>query len=154
MIMKNYETSRAKAVIAVVILAVLASACAGLGRQGSSAKDPRAFVDAFMRNVVAAKREAAFAALDIEAMVNYGQPQGSLYRSLSLQHQEQYRRDFIGGIYAFLFRDQPPEQALYQLDVPDPAQPVVEVAGRPGKRLRMTVRSMPAGARIVAIEKQ
>ncbi|MHB8834968.1 MAG: hypothetical protein ACYC9Y_04590 [Candidatus Methylomirabilia bacterium] len=111
-------------------------------------------MDRFLKATIAREHERAFAWIEIEAMVNFGQLQRPFYRSLSTQQQEQYRRDFVDGIYAFLFRDQSPEQAMYRLDIPDPAQSVVEVTGRPGKRLRFTVRLAPEGTRIVAIDKQ
>lgn len=134
-------------------LIVQTSGCAVLGRPGPPGEDARRGVEKFLKATIARQSDRAFAWIEIESMVNYGQPLGPLYRTLSPQHQRQYRSDFVSGIYAFLFRDLPPQQALYRIDVPDPAQPAVEVTGRPGKRLRFTVRSTPAGMRIIGIEK-
>ena len=135
------------------VLVLQAAGCAVLERRGPPGEDARRGVARFMKATIAREYESAFASIEIEAMVNSGQPQGPLYRSLSPQHQEQYRRELISGIHAFLFRDPLPGQAIYTIEVPDPAQPVVEVAGSPGRRLRFTVRTTPDGCRITGIAK-
>jgi hypothetical protein len=135
------------------LLVLQAAGCAVFGHRGPAGEDARREIARFMTATIAGESDRAFAWIEVETLANNGQPVGALYRSLSPQHQQQYRRDFVGGIYAFLFRDLPPEQARYQVAVPDPARPVVEVTGRPGKGLRLTVAQTPGGLRIVAIEK-
>lgn len=146
--------TRAKVRIAVVVAVTMFQAgCAGPARQGAAREDPRVFVESFLRNVVAADHEAAFASLEIDALVNYGRPQGERYRSLSPRDRERYRRDFVEGVYAFLFRDAPPARAVFEVAAPAPGSLTLGVTGRPGKRLLVTLRHTPGGYRIVQVEK-
>ena len=69
------------AVLTGTLAAVLMAACAGVGRQPAPPDSMSGVVDAFMARVVAADHEGAFALIDIESLVNYGNPQGEFYRS-------------------------------------------------------------------------
>jgi hypothetical protein len=152
----------AKVLTAIVgALVMLQPGCAGPGRPPAPVPPQRAapagssvaLVESFMRKVVASAHESAFADLDIRLLVNYGRPQWELYRSLAPGEQERYRRDFIEGIYAYLFKGLPPAEASWSAVAPDPGSPVVEVTGRPGKVLRLVVQKTPAGLKIVMIER-
>lgn len=134
-------------------MVLLLAGCAGPPRPRHAVEDSRAFVDVFMRNVVAADHEAAFRAIDIDVLVNLGRPQREFYRSLPAQGQERYRRDFVAGIYAFLFREMPAAQALFEVAVPARDNLTVSVTGRPGTRLLLTLRRTPEGYRITGLEK-
>lgn len=140
--------------LALTALVVLQPACAGHGRRRpASVPDPRAFVESFISKVVAADHDGAFADLDIDVLLNYRRPQGELYRSLSPTDQQRYRRDFIDGIYAFLFRETAPGRAVWRVEIDAGNALQVDVVGRPGKRLRLTLKAVPAGLRIVAFAK-
>jgi hypothetical protein len=165
------RVNSAKMLIAIVAALVMSQpGCAGPGRrpapvpapqtapapppqQAAPAQNAVSLVESFMRKVVASAHEAAFADLDIRLLVNYGRPQWELYSALQPGEQERYRRDFIEGIYAFLFKDLPPAQASWSVVAPDPGSPVVEVTGRSGKVLRLVVQKTPAGLKIVMIER-
>jgi hypothetical protein len=111
-------------------------------------------MDRFMEYVVEDNWESAFAEIGIDALVNYGRPQGEFYRNLPKEKKTRYRRDFIQGIYFYLYRDTPREK------VPAPRLYLsedslsVEVSGaKKNKRLHFHLEGRPVGLKIVRVEK-
>jgi len=72
---------------------------------------------------------------------------------LSPLDQERYRKHFIEGVYAFLFRDLPADRAIFYVTAPLPESLDVGVTGRPGKSLVLTLKRTSEGYRITRIEK-
>jgi hypothetical protein len=94
----------------------------------------RAFVESFMLKVVDGRCDEAFEDFDIDSLVIYGRPQGEFYRGLPVDTQARYRKDLCEGIYAGLFRNRPPEEALYALNVSPEHPEVVEVSESTGRK--------------------
>lgn len=113
-----------------------------------------AFMAPFMERVLADDWESAFAEIDIDSLVNYGRPQGEFYRRLPEEKKTRYRRDFIQGVYLYLYGAMPREKAgepkLYLSE--DPLS--VEVSGKSkDKRLHFHLENRSNGLKIVRIEK-
>lgn len=127
-----------------------------LSRQeaGVDRKEVNTFMESFMKDVLADDWERAFAAIDIGSLVNYGRSQGEFYRTLPEKMKARYRRDFIQGIYAYLYRDTPRGEARPPR-IHLSADPLtVEVRGsREGKWLHFHLVRHPEDFRIVRVEK-
>lgn len=133
---------------------LLASGCIRAPRPAvPPAEGVRPAAEEFMRRVAANEWEAGFRLVDIDTLVNYGNEQGPVYRSLSPSDQERYRRYFIEGLNTYFFRTLPPDGMRFTISVPDPAAPVVEVVGRPKKKLRFTLRVADGAWKITRIDR-
>jgi hypothetical protein len=114
----------------------------------------RAFVESFMLKVVDGRCDEAFEDFDIDSLVIYGRPQGEFYRGLPVDTQARYRKDLCEGIYAGLFRNRPPEEALYAVNVSPDHLEVVEVsASTGGKRILFLLSTSGRELKIVRVEK-
>lgn len=115
---------------------------------------PASFIDSFMGKVVANDYEGAFHDLDMETLVNYGRRPVETYEALSPSMKERFRKDFVEGVYARLFRNLPRESATHRVAAVESDPLTVEVSGSsPRKNLFFTLQRQRAGMKIVLIDK-
>jgi len=128
--------------------------CVTPGREMTDGTEKaRATIEAFMNEVIAHDYEEAFEYLDIDSLVNLGRPQGEIYRSLDPPHQSRYRKDFIEGVYLFLFRKVAPGEEIFQTLVQDNGLSVYVTGRGSKKRLRFILADREGDLKIVGIEK-
>jgi hypothetical protein len=153
--MKTRGRIRWLAAAAAFVLVAALFGCAVSRQQAAVGRlEAVAFMAPFMERVLADDWEGAFADIDIDTLVNYGLPQGEFYRHLPGEKKTRYRRDFIQGIYLYLYGAVPREKAgepkLYLSE--DPL--AVEVSGKnKDKRLHFHLKNRSDGLKIVRIEK-
>jgi hypothetical protein len=142
------------ALLTLFSLAVLCGCSFVRPGERGRAVSPQDVATEFVRKVIANDIEGGFGLLAISSsLVNYDLPQTVRYLSLGPEDQRRYRKDFIEGVYVFLFRNLPPEQARFTVASTDPGAFVVEVTGRPRKTLRLTLTNTGEGLRISRIDK-
>ena len=115
---------------------------------------PSSFIDSFMGKVVANDYEGAFLDLDMETLVNYGRRPAETYEALPPSMKERFRKDFVEGVYARLFRNLPRESATHRVAAVEGDPFTVEVSGSsPRKNLFFTMQQQGEGMKIIGIDK-
>ncbi len=140
----------------LLLLLLFAGAGCTAHRAETGAREETAssFIDAFMRKVIANDHEGAFHDLDMEALVNYGRRIGEVYKTLPPSMKERFRKDFVEGIYARLFRDLPRASVTPRVVTVEGDPFTLEVTGSSKrKNLFFTVNGQKGGMKIVRIEK-